>query len=29
MAQLEPELAHIDAGIAGLRIQQAAIESSN
>ncbi|NJM45346.1 MAG: hypothetical protein HC860_03595 [Alkalinema sp. RU_4_3] len=29
MAQLEPELAHIDAGLAGLRAQQAQIEASN
>jgi hypothetical protein len=29
MAQLEPELARIDAGITSLRMQQAAIQASN
>jgi capsule polysaccharide export protein KpsE/RkpR len=29
MAQLEPELAHIDAGIASLRAQQAQLEANN
>jgi capsule polysaccharide export protein KpsE/RkpR len=29
MAQLEPELAHIDAGLVSLRAQQAQIEASN
>jgi hypothetical protein len=29
MAQLEPELAHIDAGLASLRDQKAQIEANN